>query len=91
MKPKSLVPGRIITQKVANYDYDVNGQYRLITTILPWMIVSVEETVWRRHSKKTAPPNGWNILMIQFGKSDFCNIKTFHINPDGLQVWKSLF
>ena len=31
------------------------------------MILTVEEAVKRRHSKKTAAKNGWNVLAIRFG------------------------
>lgn len=90
MKPKALIPGRVITQMIHGFD----DSYKLVTTLISWMIISVEETTKRRHSKKTAPKDGWNVLMIRLGKDNngvAGEFKTFQIIPDELYKWKSLF
>jgi hypothetical protein len=98
IKHSTLVPGRVLTLKRDYWYTDDKGVYRSRPIIHVWMIISVEEVVKRRHSNKTAPKEGWHVLMTRIGKtpddkSEVQNgfIKTFTIKPNTFHEWKCLF
>jgi len=101
MKFQALTPGRIVLN-VNNFckTFDKKtGAIKMETVFEAWMIISVCEVVARRHSKKTAPREGWNVVMMRFGEHTHKHmvypndqlIKTFLITPDRLRDWKLHF
>ncbi len=66
IKEKHLVPGRVLLRA---FDHPTKRDH--YNYPLPWwipcMVISVIKDVSRRHAKKTAPADGWEVLVIWWG------------------------
>lgn len=83
MKPRDIIPGNIITEKVNTYD-SVFGIY--VDAIVPWVIVACEERIRRRHSRSQATIDGWSVLLIG------CTgvVKNVYFNERNIPLWKRM-
>jgi hypothetical protein len=72
IKEKHLVPGRVLLRlsekRVARFDKE--GRHLKddwVDTWRPCMVIAYYPDISRRHAKKTAPVNGYEVLVIWFG------------------------
>ena len=92
IKKKDLVPGRVlfsVSEKLTPV-FDINGFHidtKLVKTELPCMVIYCYPDVKRRHSKSTAPVNGWDVLVMWIGDSKHKLITQVKISPDN-HLWK---
>lgn len=73
IKEKNLVPGRMLLQsserRVPIFDQDGRHKYDVWNTVWhPCMVVAYYPDIKRRHSKKTAPIEGWEVLVLWTGE-----------------------
>ncbi len=85
IKQNDLVPGKVITSAEKKW----NPEGRPIVVITAWLIVGFQENVKRRHSKVSAPREGWHVVLLKFGGRD----RVLHdvtITPTSFDKWKRL-
>ena len=86
-----LVPGRVllhVTQKRVGR-FDKNGRHfrdDWVDTWKPCMVIAYYPDISRRHSRKTAPINGWEVLVIWWGDG-VRPVERVRIPPDN-RDWK---
>ena len=78
IKEKDLCPGRVLT----SMDY-VRGE----PEVTAWLVIGFTTKIKRRHSRKTAPKEGWEVLMLSFGGK----LQVHHVTPSSFASWKRLF
>ena len=86
IKEKDLVPGKVITyiQRAWRAGAEVDS-------ISAWMIIGFTEQVRRRHSKSSAPRDGWHVLLLRFGEEGQTLWDTM-ITPSAMtRDWKRWF
>lgn len=87
IKERDLVPGKVITSIDRRWTRD--GEVELV---IAWMIIGFMEVVKRRHSRQTAPRDGWHVLLLKFGGGDRI-LNDVVITPTEMMSnkWKRLF
>jgi hypothetical protein len=85
IKEKHLVPGRVLLR--LTYHPTIRDKYN---NPKPWwrpcMVVAYYPDIQRRHSRKTAPVTGWEVLVIWFGTTTK-PVEHVRIQPEH-QSWK---
>lgn len=65
IRERNIVPGRILGRKTFESSYDpIEKRYKAIERIRPCMVISFIPVIKRRHSKGSAPREGWNVLVM---------------------------
>ena len=80
IKEKHLVPGRVLLRCV---DHPTKrDQYNdPLDWWVPCMVIAVTKDVSRRHAKKTAPVDGWEVLVIWWGAYPGRSLEQVRILP----------
>lgn len=87
IKERDLVPGKVITSVDRKWSRD--GEVLIVTA---WLIIGFMDLVKRRHSRKSAPRDGWHVLLLKFGGGDRV-LNDVVITPSEMMTnrWKRLF
>lgn len=87
LKEKDLIPGYIITMPKPAWWFgtDIRLRPELALEYYPSLLVSVVARHPRRHAKKTAPTDVWEIVILSLGK-----LKTIEIRPHQFTLWKRI-
>ena len=85
IKEKHLVPGRVLL-RLTDHPTKKDRWGDPEPWWLPCMVIAYYPDVTRRHSKKTAPVNGWEVLVIWYGNTPR-PVEHVRIPPDH-QGWK---
>jgi hypothetical protein len=68
IKEKHLVPGRVLLQKqLLTRQLPKHPYWKEETVWQPCMVVCCYPDVTRRHARKEAPVNGWEVLVLRWG------------------------
>lgn len=87
IKENDLVPGRVITSIERRWSRD--GEVQIITA---WLIIGFMDLIRRRHSRKSAPREGWHVLLLKFGGGErILNDVTITPSEMSTNKWKRLF
>lgn len=87
IKERDLVPGKVITSIDRRWTRDGEVEH-----VIAWMVIGFMELVKRRHSRSSAPRDGWHVLLLKFGEGE----RVLHdvvITPSEMTTnrWKRLF
>jgi len=67
IKEKHLVPGRVLL-RAFDHPTKKDAYGDPLPEWIPCMVIAVIKDTARRHSKKTAPAEGWEVLVIWYGE-----------------------
>jgi len=72
IKERHLVPGRVLLRSISKRVavFDRQGRHFKDDWVDAWqpcMVIACYRDVSRRHSRKTAPTEGWEVLVIWYG------------------------
>lgn len=94
IREKHLVPGRVIANVTteSNPIFDDRGRHThsvLVDVWHPCMVISYVADIGRRHAKKTAPRNKWEVLVWWMDERQR-KLESVMITPNSVK-WKSLW
>lgn len=87
IKEKQLVPGRVLLRSVAVPYVNKFGYHDFRNVWVPCMVVAYQPDIKRRHARKTAPVEGWELLVLWWGEVRR-PIEQVRIRPDQMD-WKA--
>jgi hypothetical protein len=86
IKESDLVPGNVIAS--VDRRWTRNGEP---VRIIAWVVIGFITLIKRRHSRSSAPKDGWHVLLLRFGKGDRVLHDVIITSSDMTSDWKRLF
>jgi hypothetical protein len=88
IRQRNLLPSKLMLHRQWERITNVIGYSHRVERWYPCMVIGFVLDIKRRHSKSTAPVEGWDVLVLWFGNNQRM-YDIFNIKPD-TKDWKSL-